>query len=236
MERGNQLVPGANGPRPRRPQRTKRVHRASPTANPAGRKETERCRQTRFTCHVCACAGVLLACCLTVLALLSATAMAGTGGTGGTGGPEPTVTGSKAKLRHGLAIAPEKAPWRVKRVIAAANKIAKGHGYCDGGGVLELEVPLLRLLERGQLCAPRRPPDQAGDAAAQPDALGQARAREVDLRLRQFRSRVDEDRRAAIRHRRYAWRRARLGKGMVRESSQSYATRHRSRFSRRYSF
>jgi hypothetical protein len=75
--------------------------------------------------------GASLVACLTVLALLSAPAGAGTGGTGQ---PAPSVKGSKAKLRHGLAVAPKSAPRRVKQVIAAANEIAKGHGYCRGGG------------------------------------------------------------------------------------------------------
>jgi hypothetical protein len=42
--------------------------------------------------------------------------------------------GAKAKLVDGKAIAPSSAPQRVKDVIAAANKIATGHGYCMGGG------------------------------------------------------------------------------------------------------
>jgi hypothetical protein len=76
-------------------------------------------------------AGVLSLGCLAALALLATPAMAGSGGTGQ---PAPTVHGSKAKLQHGLAVAPESAPRKVKRVIAAANRIAKGHGYCNGGG------------------------------------------------------------------------------------------------------
>lgn len=43
----------------------------------------------------------------------------------------PTNT---AKLVDGKAIPPCDAPRRVKRVIRAANEIAKGHGYCWGGG------------------------------------------------------------------------------------------------------
>jgi hypothetical protein len=45
-----------------------------------------------------------------------------------------TVPGRKARLRNGLAIAPKRAPRRVKRVIWAANEIATGKGYCWGGG------------------------------------------------------------------------------------------------------
>ena len=56
----------------------------------------------------------------------------------------PSVAGSdtqpgcvpedEAKLVDGKAIPPCDAPRRVKRVIRAANEIAKGHGYCWGGG------------------------------------------------------------------------------------------------------
>jgi hypothetical protein len=46
-----------------------------------------------------------------------------------------TVPGRRAKLRRdGLAVAPRRAPIRVKRVIWAANEIARGKGYCWGGG------------------------------------------------------------------------------------------------------
>ncbi len=48
--------------------------------------------------------------------------------------PRPPNHGAKAKLVDGQAVAPASAPGRVKDVIAAANKIAKGHPYCLGGG------------------------------------------------------------------------------------------------------
>jgi hypothetical protein len=71
-------------------------------------------------------------------ALPAAPATAGSGGVGsggsGGGGGDLTTSGSKAKLVHGKAIAPESAPTSVKRAIAAANDIAKGKGYCLGGG------------------------------------------------------------------------------------------------------
>ena len=75
--------------------------------------------------------GLIAACAL--LALPAATASAGDGGVG-IGGDEPTVSGERAKLVNGRAIAPESAPRRVKRAIAAGNEIAKGKGYCLGGG------------------------------------------------------------------------------------------------------
>ena len=75
--------------------------------------------------------GLITACAL--LAVPSGTAMAGDGGVG-IGGDEPTTSGERAKLANGRAIAPESAPRRVKRAIAAANEIAKGRDYCLGGG------------------------------------------------------------------------------------------------------
>jgi hypothetical protein len=63
----------------------------------------------------------------------------GIGGTGGGGNPSPApnpppVAGAKAKLVDGLARAPQSAPPEVVAVINAANRIAKGHPYCLGGG------------------------------------------------------------------------------------------------------
>jgi hypothetical protein len=86
-------------------------------------------------------AGALSLACLTTLALVSPTAIAGNGGTGTSDGGSRTVRGSEAKLVHGKAIAPKSAPGRVKRVIDAANEIAKGHGYCSGGGYTSWKSP-----------------------------------------------------------------------------------------------
>jgi hypothetical protein len=69
-----------------------------------------------------------------VAALPAATAEAGSGGVGDGGGGSRTTSGSQAKLRNGQAIAPRSAPRKVKLAIDAANKIAKGHDYCLGGG------------------------------------------------------------------------------------------------------
>ncbi len=83
------------------------------------------------------------ACALIVACLASFSMLTGVAGAanGGTGTPAPTVKGSKAKLRHGKAIAPQSAPRAVKRVIAAANRISKGHGYCNGGGYSSWRSP-----------------------------------------------------------------------------------------------
>jgi hypothetical protein len=59
-----------------------------------------------------------------------ALAQAGEGGTG----PGSQGRPGKAKLVRGKAIPPSNAPARVVRVIKAANRIAKGKGYCYGGG------------------------------------------------------------------------------------------------------
>ena len=78
--------------------------------------------------------------CLIALAAVSPGTMAATGGTG-TADSGSTVRGHKAKLRHGKAIPPRSAPARVKKVINAANEIAKGHGYCSGGGYAKWKSP-----------------------------------------------------------------------------------------------
>src|SRR3954471_9504107 len=85
-------------------------------------------------------AGALAAACIGALVLTSPTAIASSGGTG-TSDSAPTVKGHKAKLVHGKAVAPRSAPGRVKRVIDAANHIAKGKGYCSGGGYSSWKSP-----------------------------------------------------------------------------------------------
>jgi hypothetical protein len=65
-----------------------------------------------------------------VALLVPATAQAG-GGLSTT--TSETVAGSKAKLAGGRAIAPDDAPRRVQRVIAAANRI-RNKPYVYGGG------------------------------------------------------------------------------------------------------
>jgi hypothetical protein len=66
------------------------------------------------------------------LALALPTAQAGSGGTSSSTGSGSC--GKQAKIRNGLAVAPDCAPSRIKDVIDKANKIAKGHDYCMGGG------------------------------------------------------------------------------------------------------
>ena len=83
----------------------------------------------------------LAACLLATLAFAALPippALAGSGGTGtttGGGGGDSNCTHHRsARLRNGKAIPPCSAPRRIKKVIYAANDIAKGHGYCLGGG------------------------------------------------------------------------------------------------------
>lgn len=65
------------------------------------------------------------------LAIAATPASAGSGGSSATPVAAP---GAKAKLVNGLAVPPKQAPEQVVEVIEAANRIAKGHPYCLGGG------------------------------------------------------------------------------------------------------
>jgi hypothetical protein len=85
-------------------------------------------------------AGALIVASVGALVLASPAAIASSGGTG-TSDPSPTVKGGKAKLVHGKAVPPKSAPRRVKQVIEAANDIAKGKGYCSGGGYSSWKSP-----------------------------------------------------------------------------------------------
>jgi hypothetical protein len=79
--------------------------------------------------------GAILIAAAALLAIPSAPAMAAGGGTS-VAGPKDGGGGGcgDAKLRDGKARPPDCAPERVKKVIWAANRIAKGEGYCYGGG------------------------------------------------------------------------------------------------------
>jgi cell wall-associated NlpC family hydrolase len=67
------------------------------------------------------------------LAMVPATALADGGLSPEGTKSQPANNTAHAKLVHGKAIAPESAPQRVKRVIAAANKI-RNKPYVYGGG------------------------------------------------------------------------------------------------------
>lgn len=80
--------------------------------------------------------GALLIATAAMIALPIAPAGADGGGTSvsGSGGGGGNPSCGDATLVHGKAKAPDCAPLRVKKVIWAANEIAKGTGYCYGGG------------------------------------------------------------------------------------------------------
>ena len=89
---------------------------------------TPTCGQRAARRGVCTTAAVVVAAALSVLAMPSVASAQGTG-------TQPAcVTTDDAKLVNGKAIPPCEAPWRVRKTIRAANEIAKGHGYCWGGG------------------------------------------------------------------------------------------------------
>jgi hypothetical protein len=76
---------------------------------------------------------------LTALALAAAALAAlpvalAQAGDGGTDTSSSHARPGKARLVRGKAIPPSNAPARVVNVIEAANRIAKGKGYCYGGG------------------------------------------------------------------------------------------------------
>lgn len=81
-------------------------------------------------------ATLLVTACAALIALPAAPAVAGGGGTSVSGSSDGDSAGScgDAKLVDGKAKAPDCAPHRVKKVIWAANEIAKGVDYCYGGG------------------------------------------------------------------------------------------------------
>jgi cell wall-associated NlpC family hydrolase len=76
--------------------------------------------------------------CAALIALPVAPAVAGGGGTSASGSGDGGGGGGgscrDAKIVHGRAKAPSCAPHRVKKVIWAANEIARGTPYCYGGG------------------------------------------------------------------------------------------------------
>lgn len=96
-------------------------------------------------------AAITSAAAFTMIALLPALADAGQCNTGATGGISLTANNctpiKKARLVNGKAIAPASAPARVKKVIAAANRIRKKK-YIYGGG-----HSLSKKIQRGYDCS-----------------------------------------------------------------------------------
>ncbi|MGH2974211.1 MAG: hypothetical protein ACRDLL_04990 [Solirubrobacterales bacterium] len=75
-------------------------------------------------------AGIAL---VAVAALTAVAAVPADAGDGGTGASATKAPVGHAKLVHGRAIAPSNAPWKVRKVIAAANHI-RNKPYVYGGG------------------------------------------------------------------------------------------------------
>ena len=168
--------------------------------------------------------GTLALACLATLALLSPAA---TASSGGIGTPSPTVKGSKAKLVHGKAVAPRSAPRRVKRVIEAANEIAKGHGYCVGGGYASWKSPcydcssaVSYALHGGHLIKRAKPPTSLmrwGRAQKGEWITVYANSGHAWMKVAGLRFDTADTRGAGP-----GW-----ARGMGWEKSQSYATRHK---------
>lgn len=76
---------------------------------------------------------LVIAAAFSLLLASSAQASGGVGPGSSTKASDKTVPGDKAKLKRGKAIPPENAPKRVKKVIAAANRI-RNKPYKYGGG------------------------------------------------------------------------------------------------------
>jgi hypothetical protein len=91
---------------------------------------------------------VVACACLAALAL-PVGAAAEDYGSGGAMFVPPPPPPKKAKVVNGLAVAPRSAPWRVKRVIAAGNRIV-GKPYRYGGGHI---LYTSRALDSGYDCS-----------------------------------------------------------------------------------
>jgi len=95
----------------------------------------------------------VLAACLTAAVTLpaGASAQATSSGGGGAAYVPPPPPAKRAKLHNGIVIPPKSAPARVKRVIAAANRIVK-KPYVYGGGHKPYSS-IWRKLDRGYDCS-----------------------------------------------------------------------------------
>jgi len=90
----------------------------------------------------------MLACACVVVLAVAGTATAASSRTGGAVFVPPPPPPQKAKVVNGLAIAPAGAPVRIKRVIAAGNRLI-GKPYRYGGG----HRPFSRALDSGYDCS-----------------------------------------------------------------------------------
>ena len=111
-------------------------------------------------------------------------------------------TGPRAKvLRDGTAVAPDDAPEPVKRVIQAANAIAK-FPYKWGGGHGAWRDNGYDCSGLGFLRARRSGPAEGADDVGRLRELRREGARRVDHDLRQQRPHLHDRRRPAVRHQR----------------------------------
>jgi hypothetical protein len=93
----------------------------------------------------------LLACSVAALALPAGASAASTSSNGGVAYTPPPPPAAKAKIVNGVAIPPISAPARVKRAIAAANRIVT-KPYVYGGGHKPYSR-IWRKLDRGYDCS-----------------------------------------------------------------------------------
>ena len=93
--------------------------------------------------------------CFALALAVPAGAAAQSGGTGGATYVPPPPPAKRAKLHNGIAIPPKNAPARVKRVIAAANRIiTKPYVYGGGHELYQKGVSASRVeLDNGYDCS-----------------------------------------------------------------------------------
>ena len=97
-------------------------------------------------------------------------------------GDRPTVSGSRAVLRNGVAYAPSRAPQSVKNAIWAANTPSP-QTVCLGRRTWIVLRSRLRLFGNGFLCAPWRGRAQFAAAFERADALRRTRPRAAGSRF-----------------------------------------------------
>ena len=97
------------------------------------------------------CLRALLACFVVALVLPGGASAASTSSNGGVAYVPPPPPAAKAKIVNGLAIPPISAPARVKKAIAAANRIV-AKPYVYGGGHKPYSQ-IWRKLDRGYDCS-----------------------------------------------------------------------------------
>jgi hypothetical protein len=103
------------------------------------------------TNHRHLCLRALFACLLVILAIPAASSAVTTSDNGGAAYTPPPPPAAKAKIVNGIAIPPASAPKRVKKAIAAANRIVT-KPYVYGGGHKPYSQ-IWKTLDRGYDCS-----------------------------------------------------------------------------------